>query len=317
MSLLRPTSADAATVSEASAPSTRSPAESISVEPPKGEPPKGSRWGVYIYRLKKWALSPRPFLTLIGFALLFSFWLLAVDVLQFWRFRYMPGLQEVVTEWISRDPQYGISVFTGEYYSHIWVSLRRVLIAFTLALVLGVPLGLVMGWYVKFKEFIFPVFETLRPIPILAWVPLAILMFRSEEGPVIYLTFLSAFFATTLNALLGVQSIDRDLVRAAYCLGSSRADVFKHVVIPGAMPYVFIGLQIAMGVAWFSLVAGEMIAGRFGLGYLVNTAYTTARYPTIVIAMFTLGFVGWLTSALIRFVGNRLMQYRARVLSTG
>ena len=72
-----------------------------------------------------------------------------------------------------------------------------------------------------------------------------------------------------------------------------------------------------MGVAWFSLVAGEMIAGRFGLGYLINTAYTTARYPTIVIAMFTLGFVGWLTSALIRMVGNRLMQYRARVLSTG
>ena len=194
---------------------------------------------------------------------------------------------------------------------------RRVLIAFTFSLAFGVPLGLVMGWYVKFKEFTFPVFETLRPIPILAWVPLAILMFSSEEGPVIYLTFLSAFFAVTLNALLGVQSIDRDLVRAAYCLGSSRRDVFRHVVIPGAMPYVFIGLQIAMGVAWFSLVAGEMIAGRFGLGYLVNTAYTTARYPTIVIAMFTLGFIGWISSALIRMVGNRLMQYRARVLSTG
>lgn len=312
MSLSRSTSADAAPVSEASAPSTRpSGADSAAAKPPV------KRQRVYLYRLKKWALSPRPFLMLTGFALFFSIWLLAVDVLGFWRFRYMPGLAEVAEEWTARKPQYGVSIFTGEYYSHIWVSLRRVLIAFTFSLAFGVPLGLIMGWYVKFKEFTFPVFETLRPIPILAWVPLAILMFSSEEGPVIYLTFLSAFFAVTLNALLGVQSIDRDLVRAAYCLGSSRRDVFRHVVIPGAMPYVFIGLQIAMGVAWFSLVAGEMIAGRFGLGYLVNTAYTTARYPTIVIAMFTLGFIGWLTSALIRMVGNRLMQYRARVLSTG
>lgn len=254
---------------------------------------------------------------LLGFALFFGFWLLAVDVFQFWRFRYMPGLAVVVEEWLAKDPRYGISIFTAEYYEHAWVSLRRVLIAFSLALVLGVPLGLFMGWYRKFKEYTFPVFELLRPIPILAWVPLAILMFRSEEGPVIYLTFLSAFFTATLNTLLGVHSIDRDLIRAAYCLGSSRRDVFRHVVIPGSMPYIFIGLQIAMGVAWFSLVAGEMIAGRLGLGYLVNSAYTTARYPTIVIAMFTLGFVGWLSSALIRFAGNRMMQYRARVLSTG
>ena len=210
MSLSRSTSADALTVPEASASNAPPTSDSTSAKPPK------SRQSVHLYRLKKWALSPRPLLVLTGFALFFTVWLLAVDVFQFWRFRYMPGLGEVVQEWTAREPQYGISIFTSEYYSHIWVSTRRVLIAFTFALGLGVPLGLIMGWYVKFKEFTFPVFETLRPIPILAWVPLAILMFRSEEGPVIYLTFLSAFFATTLNALLGVQSIDRDLVRAAY-----------------------------------------------------------------------------------------------------
>lgn len=313
MSLSRQTDPDAPTVSGAPASSAPPPVEAHSAEP-VARPKRGS---VYAYRLKRWAKSPRPLLLLTGFALFFSFWLLAVDVFHVWRFRYMPGLWEVIQEWVARKPRYGISIFTSEYYSHTWVSLRRVLMAFAAALALGVPLGLFMGWYLKFKQYTFPVFEMLRPIPILAWVPLAILMFRSEEGPVIFLTFLSSFFATSLNTLLGVQSIDRDLIRAAYCLGSKPADVFRHVVIPGAMPYVFIGLQIAMGVAWFSLVAGEMIAGRFGLGYLVNTAFTTARYPTIVIAMFTLGFVGWLSSALIRLVGHRLMQYRARVLSTG
>ncbi len=284
---------------------------------PSLRPSGGRRRPLSAYRLKRWLCSPRPIFMVLGFALFFSIWFLVVDVLHFWRFRYMPSLGEIFREWTARKPSFGISIFTNEYYWHIWVSVRRVLIAFSLALGLGVPLGLLMGWNRKFRDYTFPLFELLRPIPILAWVPLAILMFRSEEGPVVYLTFLSSFFATALNTLLGVQSIDRDLFRAAHCLGSKPRDVFRHIVIPGAMPYIFIGLQIAMGVAWFSLVAGEMIAGRFGLGYLVNSAYTTVRYPTIVIAMFTLGFVGWLSSALIRLVGDRLMQYRARVISAG
>ncbi|MGH9042936.1 MAG: ABC transporter permease subunit, partial [Acidimicrobiia bacterium] len=100
---------------------------------------------------------------LTGFGLFFTFWLLAVDVFHFGRFQYMPGLREVIEEWTARQPRFGISLFTAEYYSHTWVSLRRVLIAFAAALALGVPLGLFMGWYLKFKEYTFPVFEVLRP----------------------------------------------------------------------------------------------------------------------------------------------------------
>jgi NitT/TauT family transport system permease protein len=282
---------------------------------PTPAPTAGLRWELFRYRARRWLLSPSPYLMLVGFTLFFGSWYLLVDVLQASRFASLPGLTEVVTEWTSKEPAYGISLFTGEYYSHIWASLRRVLLAFGVALAIGIPLGLFMGWSLRFREFTFPVFELLRPIPILAWVPLAILMFASDEAPVIYLTFLAAFFATTLNTMLGVQSVDRDLIRAAYCLGSKSKDVFRHVVIPGALPYIFTGLQIAMGVAWFSLVAGEMVAGRFGLGYLINSSYTTTRYPTIIIAMITLGFVGYITSALIRIVGNRLMAYRARAIA--
>lgn len=251
-------------------------------------------------------------LGLLGFLLLIGGWYLAVDVLGLGRFRALPGPSEVLAEWVSPDPAYGTSVFTPVYFDHIWASVRRVGIAFLAALATGIPLGLALGWSTRFRGFVFPVFELVRPIPILAWVPLAILMFHSSESPVIFLTYLAAFYATALNTMLGVQSIDPNLVRAARCLGARPWTVVRTVVVPGALPYVFTGLQVAMGVAWFSLVAGEMIAGRFGLGYLINSSYTTTRYPTIVIAMITLGLVGFVSSALVRVAGNRLMGYRTR-----
>jgi NitT/TauT family transport system permease protein len=250
------------------------------------------------------------FLGLVGCALLLAAWYLAVDGLALPRFDSLPGLGQVLSEWASRHPAYGTSLFTPDYYIDIWVSVRRVLEAFLLATLLGIPLGLMIGWSRTFRELTFPVVELIRPIPILAWVPLAILMFPRGEQPVVFLTFLSAFFVTTLNTVLGVQSVDRDLVRAARCLGANARDVFRTVVLPGALPYVVTGLQIAMGVAWFSLVAGEMVAGQSGLGYLINYSYTTTKYPTIVIGMLTLGIVGWATSAVVRLIGNLLLAHR-------
>ncbi|MFZ5555565.1 MAG: ABC transporter permease subunit [Pseudomonadota bacterium] len=270
-----------------------------------------------MYRLAQWIKSPRPYLMFIGFSLLLGFWYLAVEVWKLPRFEQMPGLTSVVTEWVSRDPVYGLSLFTPEYYQHIWVSIRRVGIAFFLATALGVPLGLFLGWSQKFKEYVFPVFEMLRPIPILAWVPLAILMFTGLETPVIFLAFLASFYATALNTMLGVQSIDESYFRAGYCLGASRWQVFRHVIVPGAMPYIFTGLQISIGVCWFSLVAAEMVSGQFGLGYVINNSYTTVRYPTIIIGMVTLGAVGYATSAMVRIAGDYMMQWRVRELALG
>jgi ABC-type nitrate/sulfonate/bicarbonate transport system permease component len=140
-------------------------------------------------------------------------------------------------------------------------------------------------------------------------------MLPGSEWPVLYLTFLASFFATALNTMLGVASIDASYVLAAKCLGASRGQVFWHVVIPGALPFIFTGLQISIGVAWFSLVAAEMVSGQFGLGYLINTSYTTVQYPTIIIAMITLGIVGYLTSAGVRLVGDWLTGWRAGQLA--
>ena len=276
-----------------------------------------SGWALTSFRIAQWLKSPKPYLMLTGFAVLLGLWYLTVEVWKLPRFRDLPGLTTVFKEMFNRNPTYGLSVYTPQYYQDIWASVRRVAIAFALATALGVPLGLFLGWSKVFREYVFPVFETLRPIPVLAWVPLAILMFSGSETPVIFLTFLASFFATALNTMLGVESIDESYSRAAYCLGASKWQVFREVIVPGAMPFVFTGLQISVGVAWFSLVAGEMVSGEYGLGYVINTSYTMVRYPTIVIGMITLGAVGYVTSALVRMVGDYMMQWRVRELALG
>ena len=268
-----------------------------------------------LYRLSLWLKSPRPHLMLIGFALLLGAWYLTVEAWKLPRFREMPGITAVVKEWLNPNPTYGLSIYTEEYYKHIAVSIWRVTQAFFLATVLGVPFGLFLGWSRKFKEYVFPMFEVLRPIPILAWVPLAIVMFIATESAVIYLAFLASFFATALNTMLGVESIDESYVRAANCLGANKWQVFRHVIVPGALPFIFTGLQISIGVSWFSLVAAEMVSGQYGLGYVIITSFMMVRYPTIVIGMLTLGVVGYATSAMVRIAGDYLMEWRVRELA--
>jgi NitT/TauT family transport system permease protein len=211
---------------------------------------------------------------ILGFLVL---WFCSVKWLPLESFRRMPDPVRVVAEWLSPNPIYGISVFTETYYHHILYSTYRATAAFFLAVALGVPLGILMGWNKKFHDYSSALLGLLRPIPPLAWVPLAILLLPGVEVAVIYVCFLVAFFATTLNTLVGVRSIDPDYLRAAACLGASRKDVLFDVIVPGALPNIFTGLQIAMGASWFSLAAGEMIAAQYGLGFLIMEAYNLLR----------------------------------------
>jgi sulfonate transport system permease protein len=267
---------------------------------------------VHVRRLLR---SSRPYLMLLGVLVFFVGWYLLVDVFKVWRFRELPGLVPSFKEWVNPNPVYGVSLFTAEYYAHIWASVYRVMIAFILATVLGISVGILMGWSRIFYGLTFPILELLRPIPILAWIPLAILLLPGREMPIIGLTFLAAFFVTILNTLLGVKSIDEVFFRAARSLGFSEKAILFHVIVPGAMPYIFVGLQIAMGACWFSLVAAEIVSGQAGLGYKVWETYYYVQFETMVIVMSTLGLLGYLSSALVRLLGNRLMRWRAQILA--
>ena len=268
--------------------------------------------GLALARLRHSLKQSTPYVGLAGIVAFVALWYLLTEFFALPRFNKLPGPVEVWREFTSRTPTYGTSLFTPDYYKHILWSVWRVAQAFFWATVLGVPLGLFMGWKKAFRDYTFPILELLRPIPVLAWVPVAILIFSGftgREAPIIFLAFLAAFFATTLNALLGVESIDESYFRAARCLGSKPRHIFLRIVLPGALPFIFTGLQIGVGVAWFSLVAAEMVSGEYGLGFLIWDSYVLSQFPVIVIAMVTLGVIGYLFSALIRAVGRQLMRW--------
>ncbi|MEK6672801.1 MAG: ABC transporter permease, partial [Nitrospirota bacterium] len=154
------------------------------------------------------------------------------------------------------------------FYKSIIFSILRVFTGFLIGTAIGLPLGLMIGWNRTFQDLTFPVFETLRPIPPVAWVPISILIFVKLEISIIFLPFLGSFFAVALNAKLGAEQIDPSLFRAAKCLGARPHQIFRHIVLPGALPSIFMGLAIGMGMAWVTVVAAEMISGEYGIGYL-------------------------------------------------
>ena len=194
-------------------------------------------------------------------------------------------------------------------YDHIYVSCQRILIAFGIATGLGVPLGLFMGWSRSIRDYIFPIIELLRPIPILAWCPYQYYYYQ-VLGACDFPCNSGFVFRYDTQCDAWGRLYDEEYFRAAGCLGSSRWDVFKNVVVPGALPFIFTGLQISIGVAWFSLVAAEMVSGDLGLGYLIVDAYMNNVTVPMVIAMITLGFIGYFSSACVRALGNRLMAWR-------
>jgi len=199
---------------------------------------------------------------------------------------------------------------TGEFYIHIAVSIERILVGYSFAVVLGVLIGLLMGRSKLAEDFFIPYIEVLRPIPAVAWIPLAILMWPTEESSIIYITFLGAFFPIVINTVHGAEQTPEVLVRAAQSLGASRVEIFWHVVIPAALPSIAAGLSIGMGVSWFSLLAGEIISGQYGIGYFTWNAYSLIEYPNIVVGMLVIGGLGTLSTYLVKLATMPLLRWQ-------
>jgi NitT/TauT family transport system permease protein len=197
----------------------------------------------------------------------------------------------------------------GKFLTNIGFSLRRIVLGFALAMLLGVSIGMLIGRYRRLRELLFPAAEALRPIPAIAWVPISVMLWPDNEVSIVFITFVGAFFPILLNTISGVQAVDAVLLRAGQCLGADERRLMWHVVLPGAAPQIFTGLAVGMGVAWVSLIAAEMISGQFGIGYFTWEAYSLIAYADIVLGMITIGVLGLLCSWLIRLAGQMLMPW--------
>lgn len=193
--------------------------------------------------------------------------------------------------------------------NHLGSSLMRIAVGFGLAALLGVGLGLVIGRLRVLHDLLMPPLEVLRPIPAVAWIPLAILMFPSSEGSMIFITFIGALFPILLNTIHGVEGVDPRLIASARSLGTRRWQLFSEVVAPGAAPSIVTGLSIGMGTCWFCLVTAEMIAGQYGIGYYTWESYTVQNYPAIIVGMLVIGVLGMGSSVLIQRAGQWLMPW--------
>ena len=195
--------------------------------------------------------------------------------------------------------------------AHLASSLARVGAGFGAAMLVGVGLGLLIGRVRWVRAALLPPLEVLRPIPAVAWIPLAILMFPSGEVSMVFITFVGALFPVLLNTIHGVEGVDRRLVAAARSLGTGRWRMFAQVIVPAAAPSIATGLAIGMGTCWFCLVSAEMISGQFGIGYYTWESYTVQNYANIIVGMLLIGALGMGSSLLIRALGRLAMPWNA------
>jgi NitT/TauT family transport system permease protein len=217
-------------------------------------------------------------------------------------FRNVPSPRDVLTAAAAL-------IHSPKLLTHLGASVYRVFSGFVAAAVIGVVLGLVIGRSRRLEDLLLPPLELLRPIPAVAWIPLAILMFPSSELSMIFITFIGALFPILLNTVHGVEGVDPRLIASARSLGGRGRAVFVEVILPAAAPSIVTGLSIGMGTAWFCLVTAEMISGQFGIGYYTWSSYIVQNYPEIVVGMLFIGIIGMGSSALIRKAGNALMPW--------
>lgn len=214
---------------------------------------------------------------------------------------HIPSPLEAVNAAIRLDHR----AFLGD----MLLSTGRVWLGFLIAALIGIPLGVAIGYSPFIRDLIFPPIELFRPIPPIAWIPLAILFFPTVEWMIIFLTYYGAFFPIVYNTVAGVSGIRSNYVRAAKSLGASEWTVFWHIVLPAALPIIFTGLHIAVSVAWLMVVAGEMIASRGGIGAMTWQSYQTTQYPLIFVGMGAIGVLGYLSSALVRLIAQFIVRW--------
>jgi NitT/TauT family transport system permease protein len=203
-------------------------------------------------------------------------------------------------------------IANARYWVSCYQSCARVLLGFTAATLVGVPFGLFFAISPTFRRIGFPVFELLRPIPPLAWVPASIIFWPTQELSIDFVIFVGAFYTIVINVLGGATAIDIRLIQAAQSMGGSHWNIFRRLILPGVLPSICVGMEVGIGITWEVVVAAEMISGgggggaSGGLGFFIWNSYVGGSYPDIIVGMISIGIAGYLSSAAVRLATVRL-----------
>jgi len=212
--------------------------------------------------------------------------------------------------WIFAKPGMGLNPYLGTWLANVEYSSMRVAQGFTLAALVGVPLGLLIGWSKFISQMFDPMIQSLRPIPITAWLPFSIAVFGIRDIGSIFLIFLGGFYAIVVNTTQGARDVDRNLVRAALMMGASRTQLLLRVVLPAAMPSIFTGLRIGLGISWTAVIVSEMVAVKSGLGYVLWDAYYVGRMDIVLADMVSIGAMGYISDRIIVFIERKMLVWR-------
>ncbi|MGW3403629.1 ABC transporter permease [Streptomyces zhihengii] len=228
--------------------------------------------------------------------------LTAADVNLWLRFEQFPTVTEVAEA-------FGRRVRGGTYWQDLADSVTRIVTGFLLAALAGVAVGTALARSRVAEDVVGPLLEVLRPIPAIALVPVAILLFPSNEQGIVFITFTAAFFPVAVSTRHAVRALAPVWEEAVRTMGGGRGRVLWSVVLPGALPGILGGLSVGIGVSWICVISAEMISGEYGVGYRTWQDYTVVDYPGVFVGMVTIGVLGWLTSTAVEVAGRRVTRW--------
>jgi NitT/TauT family transport system permease protein len=213
------------------------------------------------------------------------------------------ALQDLAIGGINDD------AFSGTLHVHLLASLSRVFGGFGLAALAALPLGMLIGRIPVARQLLDPTFQILRPVPVTAWLPLAMILFGLGPRSAFFLVFLGAFYPILVNTIFGVRSVEPRLFEAAAMLGCRGSSQFFKVVLPASLPSIFTGLRLGLGFAWVVIVVGEMTGVQTGLGAIIMEARQLSRTEIVICGMVVIGLVGFLSDRLVMLIGRRLLAW--------
>jgi NitT/TauT family transport system permease protein len=199
--------------------------------------------------------------------------------------------------------------YSRTLHIHLLASLSRVYGGFAIALAVALPLGLLIGRIALVRQVLDPTLQVLRPIPVTAWLPLAMIMFGLGPRSAFFLVCLGAFYPILINTIFGVRTVDARLFEAASMLGCTGTAQFFRVVLPASLPAIFTGLRLGLGFAWVVIVVGEMTGVQTGLGAIIMEARQLSRTEIVICGMIVIGVAGFISDRLVMLIGKRLLRW--------